>query len=154
MPLHLVREDEEPETITDFSAALQAYESLDGRIKELTRIRDDLKANIVAGMLFGEKKRVEAPSGLQFGKKYRATYTVPKRLKVDAKAIEAALGARRFARVSTRVLDENKLLAAIDKGSVARDLVTPHIHQVEGTPSVRFYTVDEKEGDDDAGTED
>lgn len=149
MALHLVR-DEEPEVIEDVESALAVYESLDVRIKELTKVRDALKAQIAGAMAFQSKKRVEIPSE-QIGKKYRATYTVPERLKVDAKGIQEALSTRRFAQVSDRVLNPEKLMALVDKGQISESLVSPFVSKVKGDPQVRFFLIDEKK-EGDAGT--
>lgn len=146
MALHLVRDDE-PEVITDVPAALQTYEIIDAQIKSLTKARDTIKVQILGAMAFQAKKRVEATSAIVPGRKFRATYTVPERLKVDAKGIQEALSTRRFAQVSDRVLNPEKLMSLVDKGLIQESVISPFVSKVKGEPQVRFFLIEEKEED-------
>ena len=152
MALHLVR-DEDDEPVIDLESALIAYEQIDERIKELEKHRSNYKAQIVGGMAFQERKRVEVASH-QPGKKYRATVSTPTRTTVDGEGLAKEIGARRFARVSRRVLDNEKFLQAINDGKIDQTVAAKYINQTKGNPSVRFYLVDEKEEADEADAED
>lgn len=100
------------------------YKKLQTEIKDLESEADGIKRKLVAEMERRKSKGVEFQAGV------RITLVKPEEVYYDPDRLREAIGARVWQRVTNRVIDKDKLAAAVQEGKV-------DIHDVDNASLTR-----------------